>query len=153
MLAVLSKALRVTSGSQPNRDSPLMELVDRFEVPCNAPNTSVFASRSLQDRCTHIAPFVHCTSSTTSRLACATSCMTCRPSGPVFCPYPIGPPVPDPALPLAIAAAFGVEPLWCVPKMEKAVGTAGELTPGLGLAAVWADPLVAEALLDGSVAS
>ena len=33
-------------------------------------------------------PLVHWTSSTTSRLACATSCMTCRPPGPFLWPYP-----------------------------------------------------------------
>ena len=61
-------------------------------------------------------PLVHWTSSTTSKLACATSCMTCLPPVPFLCPYP--------TLDLPAAALDG----GCAPKMENeldwdAVGT------------------------------
>lgn len=42
----------------------------------------------------HIPPFVHITSSTTSKLACATSCITCLPPAPLLLPYPTVLPVP-----------------------------------------------------------
>lgn len=94
-------------------------------------------------------PLVHCTSSTTSRAACATSCMTCRPFGPVLWPYPtLDPSAPCcEALPAARAALVGVADAGKgAPKMENEVGTAGEV-------AVTEMVVEAAALLDVRTAS
>lgn len=70
---------------------------------------------------TDMPPLVHCTSSTTSKLACATSCITCRPETLFLCPYPT-------LLPSAAAAGLGDAP--GTPKIEKDVAGEAALDEG-----------------------